>query len=580
LCCPNGHGLYDEKLTLLLLKSPTLSLVEDEKIGFHVLSALFRGLCGGTFKGTCDPRVTLLSIAREYGFPPVFAHSWKGDDPCQNWYGISCLEGNITSITFISMNLTGNISRRFADLTSLKVLDLSHNHLTGTIPMELFTLKNLEILDVSYNQLHGKVPQIWNIVIDTVGNPQMDVSWNTRNKKISVVEGLLIGAVVVCLVIIGGIGIALYLAVRKNQSNRLTEPIETQQSGVDIEIMETENNVISYQILRDATDDFGDHNIIGRGGFRTVYKGKMRDGIEIAVKRMDQSSIGGKGIDEFEAEVSVLTKVNHRNLVGLHGYCLQGNERLLVYHYMRQGTLSRHLFDWEDEGLKQLDWTTRLTIALDVARGLEYLHTLARQNQSYIHRDLKPTNILLGDNMRAKVSDFGLVRLTEEGKESFRTKSVGTHGYISPEYALTGRVTRKADVYSFGVILMELITGQKALDEKRSEDNLHISIWFRKMLVDKDSSSKLIDMTIEVKEETRGSINEVAELASHCCAKEPEQRPEMSHIVSVLTSLTEQKWIPSELEEDKDGDDTTFPELVSTWKELLAGSSSSITVVE
>lgn len=135
------------------------------------------------------------------------------------------------------------------------------------------------------------------------------------------------------------------------------------------------------------------------------------------------------------SEIAVLTKVRHRHLVALLGYCLDGNERLLVYEYMPHGSLNQHLFHWRDLGLKPLEWTRRLTIALDVARGVEYLHSLA--HQSFIHRDLKPSNILLGDDMRAKVSDFGLVRLAPEGKFSVETKLAGTFGYLAPEYAGT-----------------------------------------------------------------------------------------------------------------------------------------------
>ena len=140
-----------------------------------------------------------------------------------------------------------------------------------------------------------------------------------------------------------------------------------------------------------------------------------------------------KGLSEFTAEIAVLTKVRHINLVSLLGFCLDGSERLLVYEHMPQGALSKHLINWKSEGLKPLEWKTRLGIALDVARGVEYLHGLAQQ--IFIHRDLKPSNILLGDDMRAKVSDFGLVRLAPEGKTSFQTKLAGTFGYMAPEYA-------------------------------------------------------------------------------------------------------------------------------------------------
>ncbi|CAN7059365.1 unnamed protein product [Brassica oleracea var. botrytis] len=239
---------------------------------------------------------------------------------------------------------------------------------------------------------------------------------------------------------------------------------------------------------------------------------------------------------------------------------------------MHQGPLSKHLYHPRDHGLEPLDWNKRLKIALDVARGIEYLHTLSRQNTSYIHRDLKPSNILLGDDLRARVSDFGLVRSTAEGKDSFTTeKSAGTIGYLPPEYTMTGRITRKLDVYSFGVVLMELLTGQKALDKKRSEDP-QISLWFMN-LVKEASFENVIDKTIQITEDNRGSISEVAKLASHCCAKTPEQRPEMSYAVAVLASLTEQ-WKPSEVGETKD---EFLEELGKKWHEqhTLEGTSGT-----
>ncbi|KAG7541000.1 Serine-threonine/tyrosine-protein kinase catalytic domain [Arabidopsis thaliana x Arabidopsis arenosa] len=526
-----------------------------------------------------DRRVDIVvSIVRQLGYPEEFVKSWQGNDPCQ-WFGINCQEGIITSITFISLNMSGTISPRFADLTSLQVIDLSHNGLTGTIPPELTKL-NLRTLDLSYNRLHGTLPQFRNIVPNIEGNSDIEtnrvlVPSPTRNKNKLVVLALLIGIVVGLVVAVGG-AFVVYLLKKRKQSNRLPEPNET---VIETVIVESESSVIPLQLLRDATEDFDEKNIIGKGGFGSVYRGKLQNGsFEIAVKRMEKL-IGGKGKEQFESEVSVLTKVHHRNLVVLHGYCIEGNERLLVYRYMPQGTLSRHLFHWKDEGLKPLEWSTRLTIALDVARGLEYLHSLARQSQSYIHRDLKPSNILLGDDMRARVSDFGLARSTSEGSESIRTKSVlGTYGYMAPEYAVTGRITTKADVYSFGVILMELVTGKEALDEKRSDAEQHIPSWFRKVFINRDSFREAVDETIEVNEENRNIIDDVAKLAIHCCAKEVTQRPEMRYVVSTLTSLTDTgQWKPSEIDEDNDRGDIS--EYLKRWKEQEMEGTSSIVVV-
>eukprot|EP00252_Welwitschia_mirabilis_P018242 TRINITY_DN4053_c0_g2_i2.p1 TRINITY_DN4053_c0_g2~~TRINITY_DN4053_c0_g2_i2.p1 ORF type:complete len:932 (+),score=124.69 TRINITY_DN4053_c0_g2_i2:87-2882(+) len=222
------------------------------------------------------------------------------------------------------------------------------------------------------------------------------------------------------------------------QNGNVGNSIGSSRSGAssrpsDCQVVEAANLLISVQVLRDATGNFSPENELGRGGFGAVYKGTLADGTTIGVKRMEAAVISTKGLNEFQSEIAVLSKVRHRNLVSLLGYCIEGNERLLVYEYMPQGALSRHIFDWAKNGLEPISWERRLVIALDVARGMEYLHSLA--HRSFIHRDLKPSNILLGDDFHAKVSDFGLVKLAPEGKHSIETRLAGTFGYLSPEYA-------------------------------------------------------------------------------------------------------------------------------------------------
>lgn len=198
-------------------------------------------------------------------------------------------------------------------------------------------------------------------------------------------------------------------------------------------LIEAGNLTISVQVLRKGTKNFAPENELGRGGFGTVYKGELEDGTKVAVKRMEGGVISSKAVEEFQAEIVVLSKVRHRHLVSLLGHSIEDNEKLLVYEYMPQGALSSHLFHWKKLNLEPLSWSKRLTIALDVARGMEYLHSLA--HQTFIHRDLKSSNILLGDDFRAKVSDFGLVKLAPDGKNSVATKLAGTFGYLAPEYA-------------------------------------------------------------------------------------------------------------------------------------------------
>ncbi|KAK7392683.1 hypothetical protein VNO78_21127 [Psophocarpus tetragonolobus] len=332
-------------------------------------------------------------------------------------------------------------------------------------------------------------------------------------------------------------------------------------------VIEAGNLVISVQVLRNVTKNFARENELGRGGFGVVYKGKLDDGTKIAVKRMESGVITSKALDEFQSEIAVLSKVRHRHLVSLLGYSVEGNERILVYEYMPQGALSMHLFHWKSMQLEPLSWKRRLNIALDVARGMEYLHGLA--HQIFIHRDLKSSNILLGDDFRAKVSDFGLVKLAPDGKKSVVTRLAGTFGYLAPEYAVTGKVTTKADVFSFGVVLMELLTGLMALDEDRPEEKQYLASWFWHVKSDKEKLMAAIDPTLDIKEEMFDIVSIIAELAGHCTAREPNQRPDMSHAVNVLSPLV-QKWKPLDDDtEEYSGIDYSLPlhQMVKDWQE-------------
>lgn len=583
----------------------------------------------------CDSRVNaLLAFAEGLGYPYAIAKAWTGNDPCAQWLHVTCVGGNVSTLDIADQHFVGTISPALSSLTSLTQIILSGNNLTGSIPSDLTQLPNLKKLDVTNNQLSGAIPKFASSVsVLTGGNPQIGKSPSPGSSPPGASSGSsgnsngtssgsnaggggsgskawIAGAVIGVLALVLVAGLCYCYASRKRQkSTRVQSPttvaINPHRRGAsassDQELLKISigpsvsdfvpsinhggpsdghvveppgSMVISIQVLREVTDNFSEGNILGRGGFGVVYKGELHDGTKIAVKRMEAAKVSSKGLSEFQAEIAVLTKVRHRHLVGLLGYCIDGGEKMLVYEYMPQGPLSLHLFEWAAAGLRPLEWKQRLSIALDVARGVEYLHSLAQT--SFIHRDLKPSNILLGDDMRAKVSDFGLVKLAPDGKFSVETRLAGTFGYLAPEYAVTGRVTTKVDVFSFGVVLMELITGRKALDETQPEESMHLVTWFRRMLMSREGFRKAIDPVLDVTDDTFQNICTVAELAGHCTSREPFQRPDMGHAVNVLSPLVEQ-WKPAKTDsEDCYGIDLDVPlsQALKRWQAVEGGVPS------
>ncbi|KAI3447404.1 hypothetical protein Pfo_004069 [Paulownia fortunei] len=525
---------------------------------------------------------------------------------------------SLTRIYLESNNLSGPIPTKWTSLKSLALLNLSQNNISPPIPrfgsnVKLILYENL-LLDPNPsreppsqgNNTSSKGSPVSPVPSSpsTASNPSSfsptyeSIGGKHSNsiKLLIVVAPVASFAVLVCLVV----PLSIYFCKKRNyrapapssvvihprdpsdsdntvkivvvnNTNRSASALTTTGSaGVnssESHVIEAGNLVIAVQVLRNVTKNFAAENELGRGGFGVVYKGELDDGTKIAVKRMEAGVISSKALDEFQSEIAVLSKVRHRHLVSLLGYSIEGKERILVYEYMPQGPLSKHLFLWKKLQLEPLSWKRRLNIALDVARGMEYLHTLA--HQSFIHRDLKSSNILLGDDFRAKVSDFGLVKLAPDGEKSVVTQLAGTFGYLAPEYAVMGKITTKADVFSFGVVLMELLTGMMALDEDRPEESQYLVAWFWRIKSNKEKLMAAIDPALDMKEETLESISIISELAGHCTAREPGQRPVMGHAVNVLASLVE-KWKPVDDDtEEYCGIDYSLPlnQMVKDWQE-------------
>ncbi|CDP04303.1 unnamed protein product [Coffea canephora] len=285
----------------------------------------------------------------------------------------------------------------------------------------------------------------------------------------------------------------------------------------------------AYETLAKATDNFEQCNELGKGGFGQVYKGKLLDGQEIAVKRLSNTS--GQGIEEFMNEVVVISKLQHRNLVRLLGCCAEREEKMLVYEYMANKSLDFHLFDSDKPSV--LDWKKRVTIVDGIGRGLLYLHRDSRLK--IIHRDLKASNILLDEELRPKISDFGLARIFGGNEDQANTRRVvGTYGYIAPEYAMEGMFSEKSDVYSFGVLLLEIVTGRRNSNFYYHENELSLLGYAWKLWNEKEAV-KLIDAAMFVPGIEKEVLRYVH--AGLLCVQEfAKDRPDISAVLSMLNS--------------------------------------------
>ncbi|KAJ4710021.1 Receptor-like kinase [Melia azedarach] len=254
-------------------------------------------------------------------------------------------------------------------------------------------------------------------------------------------------------------------------------------------IASQEQKHFSFETLVSATKNFNASNKLGEGGFGPVYKGKLDDGREIAVKKLSQSSNQGK--KEFENEAKLLARVQHRNVVNLLGYCVHGAEKLLVYEYVTNESLDKLLF--KSNRRYELDWKQRFDIITGVARGLLYLHE--DSHNCIIHRDIKASNILLDDKWIPKIADFGMARLFPEDQTHVNTRVAGTNGYMAPEYVMHGHLSVKADVFSFGVVMLELISGQRNSNFNLDPDAQNLLDWAYK-LYKKGKSLEIVDPSL------------------------------------------------------------------------------------
>ncbi|KAJ3696283.1 hypothetical protein LUZ60_001660 [Juncus effusus] len=294
--------------------------------------------------------------------------------------------------------------------------------------------------------------------------------------------------------------------------------------------------IFTYDELTAATKGFRPDLVIGEGGFGFVYKGVIDESVrpgfartEVAVKELNQDSL--QGDKEWLTEVNFLGQLSHENLVKLVGYCCEKEHRLLVYEYMHSGSLDKHLFSRMSASPP---WSARLKIALDTARGIAFLHGLERP---LIYRDLKTSNILLDEDFNAKISDFGLAKEGPTGEKShISTKVMGTYGYAAPEYLMTGHLSPRSDVYGFGVLLLEMLVGRRALDKTRPIREQNLVEWARPLLIRPNKLLKVIDPRMEGRY-SRLSAERVAKLTYDCLSSNAKGRPTMNQVVEILEDL-------------------------------------------
>ncbi|KAL3844042.1 hypothetical protein ACJIZ3_001445 [Penstemon smallii] len=343
------------------------------------------------------------------------------------------------------------------------------------------------------------------------------------NKRLSIV----IIIVIVTVVVILGLLFAGFRFFRRNNKVPGT-PKESSEEDNFLESLSGMPIRFSYKDLETATDNFVVK--LGQGGFGSVYRGSLHDGTRVAVKKLEGI---GQGKKEFRAEVSIIGSIHHIHLVRLKGFCAEGSHRLLVYEYMANGSLEKWLFK-KGKGEFMLDWVTRFNIALGTAKGLAYLHEDC--DVKIVHCDIKPENVLLDDHFNARVSDFGLAKLMNREQSHVFTTLRGTRGYLAPEWITNYAISEKSDVYSYGMVLLELIGGRKNYDPSESSEKSHFPSYAFKML-EEGKLKEIIDAKLKMDEEDERVITAI-KVALWCIQDDMCLRPPMTKVVQMLEGVS------------------------------------------
>ncbi|PIM98334.1 Serine/threonine protein kinase [Handroanthus impetiginosus] len=462
---------------------------------------------------------------------------------------------NLQTLDLSNNKLSGHIPESMGFLNHLQYLRFNNNSLSGTVPLSLASLPQLAFLDLSFNNLSGPVPTFPTKSFNIFGNPlicgshpsekcsgsvlasPLSFSMNpssgrTDSRKLAIALGVSLSFVSILVVVLA----FLFWKRKKNIKQSILKLTDVQEEDLDLTSLGNLKN-FTFKELQHATDNFSLKNILGTGGFGNVYRGKLGDGTLVAVKRLKDLT-GTTGESQFRTELEMISLAVHRNLLRIIGYCVTPNERLLVYPYMSNGSVASRL-----RGKPALDWNTRKRIAIGAARGLLYLHEQC--DPKIIHRDVKAANVLLDDCCEAVVGDFGLAKLLDHAESHVTTAVRGTVGHIAPEYLSTGQSSEKTDVFGFGILLLELITGMRALEFGKSVNQKGAMLEWVKRIQQEKQIELLVDRELGLNYD-RIELGEMLQVALLCTQFLPAHRPKMSEVVRMLEGdgLAE-KWAAS-----------------------------------
>ncbi|KAI9083703.1 hypothetical protein K1719_034292 [Acacia pycnantha] len=432
--------------------------------------------------------------------------------------------------------LQGTIPESLENLLSLEELDLSQNNLSGDIPKSLGSLTSLKYVNLSYNQLQGEIPSggvFKDLTAESFlmnkalcGEPKMQVPpCREEKRKRSMTKLILLKCILpVVLSTIFVVSGIIVLFQRKRTESRHTMKQDLSTLGMP--------RRISYFEILDATNRFDESNLLGRGGFGSVFKGRLSSGVIVVFKifNFDSEALSRS----FEVECDTMRKVRHRNLVRIISSCSNDDFKCLIMEFIPNGSLEKWLYSHN----YCLDFLQRLNIMINIASALEYLHH--GLTTPIVHCDLKPSNILLDDNMVAHVSDFGIAKFLDEGKSKTHTETIPTIGYVAPEYGSFGIVSTKGDVYSYGIILMEVFT-RKRPTEDMFVDGLSLKSWVSESMSPALLTQVIDSNLLQGDEQYIGNVltttSSMLELALNCCATSSQRRCNMSHVVVSLNKI-------------------------------------------